>query len=760
MSETETTAPHQETVPPAAALPQQRPAWWVESHPRGAAWILAGLALLLRLIYLFQISRTPFYRPDRLDPLFYFNWAREIASGDWIGDRIFVQSPLYAYVVALFLKILGEHRIFPILQIFQALVGVGTCLLILRVGKRVLDPRAAWIGGLLAALYGPFLFYEGMVMKTFLSTFLTVYLVDLLLRSGGTRRGLLLLAGFVFALASLVRDNFVLLFPLLLAGLFFAFREMSRRGRLRACLLFTAGAALGILPVSIRNYAVGHEFALLTTGGGEVFYIGNNADANGRYLPPPFVHADPDREHDDFIAKAGELRGRKLTPGESSAFWLRQGLGWIGSNPGAWLRLLARKMIIFWNAYELPDNYNYYEVRQILLRPLSLPGLFLFAPFSLLTFGIVAPLGLVGIALTWRRWRDLLLVYLVLFGYMGTVLLFFNFSRFRVPILPFLCLFAGATLVALADEVRSWLAGFRSTRAAAPEEAVFSPWSRYLRKPWVLVFPALFLLFAWSVNFVGTGGRGVFPILQMEQNLGDTYRFQGRFAEAEKEYRRGLQILGDEPMDPATAASLGVDPHKVRQEVETERMAQGVNFITVAAGLHFGLGALWMDQGKEILDQDRGKGEDLIRRGMKELEEAARVVPHPTFLRRLAEAYSLLGLSTHAEKTYRSALRLAPEDFGLRYDLAGLYYGMGRYPEALAEMREAKKSGKALTSYELSDYHYGLGLLWLDGFQQRGRALHHLQKALEANSGHREAKKIRDLVEEISSDGTRPEAGD
>jgi tetratricopeptide (TPR) repeat protein len=738
------------------APPPRRPAWWVETHPREAGWILAGVALLLRLIYLFQISRTPFYRPDRLDPLFYFNWAREIAAGHWIGDRIFVQSPLYAYVVALFLKVLGEHWVLPILPIFQALAGVGTCLLIVRVGKRVLDPRSAWVGGLAAALYGPFLFYEGMVMKTFLSTFLTVYLVDLLLRSGGARRGLLLLAGLVFALTSLVRDNFVLLFPLLLAGLFFAFREMSRRERLRACLLFTAGAALGILPVTIRNYAVGHEFALLTTGGGEVFYIGNNADANGRYLPPPFVHADPDREHDDFIAKAGELSGRKLTPGESSAFWLRQGLSWIGSNPGGWLRLLARKLIIFWNAYELPDNYNYYVVRQVLLQPLSLPGIFLFVPLSLITFGLVTPLGLVGVALTWRRWRDLLLVYLVLFGYMGTVLLFFNFSRFRVPILPFLCLFAGATVVALADEVKSWLAWFRSPRAAA----VPSPWTRYFRKPRVLAFPALFLLFAWSVNFVGTGGRGVFPTLQMERELGDTYRLQGRFAEAEREYRRGLQILGDEPMDPATAASLGVDPARMRQEVENERMAQGVNFAAVRGGLHFGLGALWVDRGKEILEQDRGKGEDLIRRGLKELEAAVRAVPHPSFLRRLAEAYSLLRLSAEAEKTYRSALGLAPGDFGLRYDLAGLYYETGRYPEALLEMREAKKGAKTLSAYELSDYHYGLGLLWLDGFQQRGKALYHLRKALEANPGHREAKRIRELVAEISAGGTRPEVGD
>src|SRR5206468_9501513 len=162
-----------------------------------------------------------------------------------------------------------------------------------------------------------------------------------------------------------------------------AFGAVPMRDRLRACGLFLLGAAAGILPVTARNYVVGHEFALLTTGGGEVFFIGNNPDANGRYLPPPFVHADPEREHDDFIAKAGELQGRKLTPGESSGFWLRQGLSWIAENPGAWIRLLGRKLVIFWNAYELPDNYNYYEVREVLLHPLSLPGALLFLPLHL-----------------------------------------------------------------------------------------------------------------------------------------------------------------------------------------------------------------------------------------------------------------------------------------------------------------------------------------------------------------------------------------
>jgi len=757
----ESTPPPVPPSPPTPPLPPRRLAAWLEENSKAWVWMVAGLAFLLRLVYVFQLSRTPYYSPDRLDPLFYFNWARQIAAGNWIGDKIFVQSPLYAYLVAVFLKLLGEGRLFAwALHGFQILVGVGTCLLMIRIARRMATEREAFFTGLLVACYGPFLFYEGMVMKTFLSTFLTVYLVDLLLRSEGTRGRMVVAAGFVFALTALVRDNFVLLFPLLLAGFFLALPSLALRQKVKACALFTLGAALGILPVTVRNYAVGKEFALLTTGGGEVFYIGNNADANGRYLPPPFVHATPEEEHDDFIAKAGELSGRKLSPGESSSFWLHQGLRWIGENPGAWLKLLGRKLVIFWNSYELPDNYNYYEIRQILLSPLSLPGVLLFFPLHLFTFSLMAPLGLLGLVLSWRRWRSLVWIYLVLFGYMATVLLFFNFSRFRVPIVPFLCLFAGTTLVVTWDEIRRWIDHYaqRPTEGEAEisPSSMPAPWTLY-RDRWYLAMLPLLGIVLWLVmNLVGTGGRGVFPTLQSKMSLGDAYREQGRYEEAEKEYQVGLKILGDEPMDPATAAALGVDPARMRQEVETERMAQGVNFGTVRAGLHFGLGATWMDHGKALLATDRGRGEDLLRRGVKQIEEAAKQVPYPPYLRRLAEGYAVLGQSDQAEKAYRGALLIAPEDFALHYDLAGLLYDAKRYGEALAEIRSTRKPGVTLNPPELSDYHFGIGLVELDGFHQQGQALYHFQEALRIYPQHREAKRIREIIADLSGRGIKP----
>src|SRR3989442_9900161 len=82
----------------------------------------------------------------------------------------------------------------------------------------------------------------------------------------------------------------------------------NRRG-LRAAGAFTLGAVLMIAPVTLPNWIVSHELVLRTTGGVEVFFIGNNADANGLDVPPPFVRPDPKYQHTDFVDRASEFTG-------------------------------------------------------------------------------------------------------------------------------------------------------------------------------------------------------------------------------------------------------------------------------------------------------------------------------------------------------------------------------------------------------------------------------------------------------------------
>src|SRR5262245_29810757 len=104
-----------------------------------------------------------------------------------------------------------------------------------------------------------------MIMKTTWAVFLTAAMTAALVLSEGSRRGMLLGAGALLGAASLVRDNLILLAPML--ALWLALDPLVRRtldsGRIREAAvrvaLFAAGTTLAVLPVTIRNRVVSGE---------------------------------------------------------------------------------------------------------------------------------------------------------------------------------------------------------------------------------------------------------------------------------------------------------------------------------------------------------------------------------------------------------------------------------------------------------------------------------------------------------------------
>src|SRR5678816_1219083 len=224
-------------------------------------------AWMLRFIYLRQMQASPFFDFLQLDPAYYHDWALAISRGDWIGKEVFEQSPLYPYLLALFFLVFG-HDLF-VLRLLQIAIGALTCVLTWQLGCRLFDKRVGLIAGIGCALYAPFFFYEGQVMKEFLTPPLATGALLLFLNRRSAAAGVLI------GLAALVRDNFLLLLVVLAGWMLY-----ESRGRLSAPLPLLAGALAVLLPVGVRNYLVGGDFVLTTSGGGEVFYIGNGPYAN------------------------------------------------------------------------------------------------------------------------------------------------------------------------------------------------------------------------------------------------------------------------------------------------------------------------------------------------------------------------------------------------------------------------------------------------------------------------------------------------
>ena len=140
-------------------------------------------------------------------------------------------------------------------------------------------------------------------------------------------------------------------------GLYFS--ESPILNRLQWMGFFFAGLLLVLLPVGLRNLAVGGEFKLTTSQFGPNFFIGNNPSADGTYVSVENVIGEPQLEGKDAKRLAERALGRSLTPGEVSDYWLQKSWDYIRSQPEKWIELLGRKWLMVWNAREIEDSDDY-----------------------------------------------------------------------------------------------------------------------------------------------------------------------------------------------------------------------------------------------------------------------------------------------------------------------------------------------------------------------------------------------------------------
>ena len=414
-----------------------------------------GVALVLRLVHLVSIRSSPFFNHLYIDPGFYDEWGLRIAAGQLLSERPFFLDPLYPYFIGAVYALFG-HSYFA-LGLIQALLGALVPVLLFLAARRWYPAPVPALAGWIAVFYLPAIFFGGIVMKPGLSLFLVtlaLWLFSLALSGGALR--VWLATGVVLGLAILTRGNLLLVLPFMALWVLARapmdradevesrWAELRRRlslrpRRLQAAALLLGAVAVLMLPAA-HNLYVGGELILTTANAGQNFYIGNNpTNRTGEYQQLPFVDPNPKYEQRDFEKEAVRRTGTKLSDSEISRYWFAESGKWIRSNPAAWAKLMWSKVRAFWGAYEIPDSLDYYLYAEYapLLR-LPLPG-----------FGLLAPLALLGAALSLSRrgWPQLLLLFTLI--YTATVILFFVFSRFRMVVAPALYVLAAVAVVRL-----------------------------------------------------------------------------------------------------------------------------------------------------------------------------------------------------------------------------------------------------------------------------------------------------------------------
>src|SRR5262249_21398796 len=198
------------------------------------------------------------------------------------------------YFLGIFYKLFGRDYLW--VRIVQAMIGTVGLWMLFEAVRRFRDYPTAMAALVMGALYKTFLFYDAALLKDFLAV---VAVAAVLLAWSLDRLWAWAAYGAALGIGALVRANLLLVVPA--TAVFLLVRKQPK-----AAGLVAAGALLCILPVTIRNAAVAHDFVITTAQFGPNLYTGNNPEnTSGRYRPPSFLQAGgPEFEESRFRAGA------------------------------------------------------------------------------------------------------------------------------------------------------------------------------------------------------------------------------------------------------------------------------------------------------------------------------------------------------------------------------------------------------------------------------------------------------------------------
>ncbi len=419
------------------------------------------LALFLRLVYLYQFKQNPFYDSPIIDALSHYLFAKRIAAGDWlIKGLVTPRVPLYVYFIAVIFKIFGIG--FTAARVVQMILGSLNCVLVYFLGKKVFSRNVGIIAAFICSIYGVFIHFDAQFLNVGLAIFFNIsFLLALLYTIDNSRIWKWLGCGILFGIALQVSANVILFFPLMLLWVYLFDNKPNaevknfRYKKIIPFLSILVGIILMLMPFAIRNYFQGQDFVLLSSTAGINLYIGNNPYADGKTAIAPSRDYSYSGWKDNVwvssIKTAERIEGRKMKPSEVSGFWTFKAMRFIIRNPVKWFNLLARKFYYFFNAYEIPENQSIYFFR--IWSPL-LQILVFSRGFISLPFGIICPLALLGIAVSFKREKSVILLDLFILSQFLLMIIFFVVSRYRIAVVPYFIIFASNALVWFIDKLK------------------------------------------------------------------------------------------------------------------------------------------------------------------------------------------------------------------------------------------------------------------------------------------------------------------
>ena len=568
-----------------------------------------------------------------MDAEYHDQWATRIAAGEWIGEEVFFRAPLYPYFLGAIYALFGHD--YYVARLIQLILGSVTCILVYLIGRQIFNWKVGLIASLIASSYGVLIYFDGELLITSLMTFVLLIAALMLLHTAERPSGGKWFAsGLLVGLTALARANALILIPFVLLWLWWTFARHSRAFSKKLLFgwsaLFVGGFLVVVLPVLVRNYCVGKDVVPIASQGGINFYIGNNPDSDGFTAIAPGTRPGWLEGYEDAIRIAEERAGGKLKPSQISDFWFSKGIDFITGEPGAYLRLLFKKLFLFWHGFELSNNKEIY----FFTRYSTFLRAILWQSWLCFPFGLLSPLFFAGLFLAFKnlgvRKSAVTLASGIIGFYMVSVVAFFVCARFRVPIIPFLIAFASYGLYWFFAQIRA--------------RNHFG----------ILTFLSFTLLCGFLLN------RGFFDVKKtnpalMHYTVGTVYQRKERIEAAKREY---VEALRTDPEFAKPYTNLGIIYSAEGDFEQAEQnFKKAISLDSSSEKAHFNLGTVYARNGEYL-------------KAAEEYETALQIIPDYEDACYLAGlAYERLGMRERAIEKWEDCLRINPNSVRARREL-------------------------------------------------------------------------------------------
>lgn len=373
--------------------------------------LIVLLTIAIRVIFVFGLEER-LYWPD---PEYYDKIAWRMATGEPVGPEC-RRGPVQSFLMAIPYSIFGHS--YRAAYLFQALISGLIPLLVFHIGRLVRNSAVGLLAAFFSAVYPFYIYVAGVFYATQIGIILLLLVVytALRFRKEHSARSILTQGA---ALGTLILSLAVSL--VLLPAAFFWNLDRRRKPVWSAVLVCVVALAV-VSPWTVRNYLATGSFIPVRLGAGREFLYGNSPMAT------PTWHFDIplDEEFSKRIKEVGPAAADRMC-------WAR-GIGYVLDSPWRSAKLYVGKLI---NLYRLwPETRTSNEFTSGRTRLLSI-----------LSYGPVFLLGLLGMWLERRRWR----VYAPMFWSIAMLSLsyaaFHTAVRFRLPLDAYFMVFCAITVL-------------------------------------------------------------------------------------------------------------------------------------------------------------------------------------------------------------------------------------------------------------------------------------------------------------------------